>query len=521
MSQAGSLSSEIILPPEVPLTFSGNSGSGSAVANNFDIVGTGAISTTVVGDTLTISTSASGTVTSVLGVANRITSTGGNTPVIDIAATYVGQTSLTTLGTIATGVWNGTKISEAYGGTNQSTYATGDILYASGANTLAKLAAGSNTNVLTLAGGVPTWAAPATSGTVTSVTGTTNRISVTPSSPNPVVDIDAAYVGQASITTLGTITTGVWNGTDVDLASGGTNASLTASNGGIFYSTATAGAILSGTATAGQMLRSGASSAPTWSTATFPSTATTTGTILRADGTNWVATTATYPATTTINQILFSSAANTISGITTANNGILTTGTTGVPGVLAAGTAGAILRSGAPAAWSTTTYPATNAINTILYASAANVMSALATANNGVLSTSATGVPSIATAGTAATPTCVGGTTPGTTVYTIQVGRSFRLGPLVIYSFVVAGTFGATAAGNVTISAPVTSINTANLNQYGAGVANINATFYTGAFQNVSNTALLLFLNATNLTPITVVASGTFNFQGSITYFAA
>jgi hypothetical protein len=39
------------------------------------------------------------------------------------------------------------------------------------------------------------------------------------------VDISANYVGQASITTLGTITTGVWNGTDIAVADGGTNAS--------------------------------------------------------------------------------------------------------------------------------------------------------------------------------------------------------------------------------------------------------------------------------------------------------
>lgn len=119
----------------------------------------------------------------------------------------------------------------------------------------------------------------------------------------------------------------------VALANGGTNASLVASNGGIFYSTATAGAILSGTATAGQMLRSGSNAAPTWSTATFPSTATSAGTILRADGTNWVATTATYPATTTINQILYSSSASVIGGITTANNGILSTNGSGVPSI--------------------------------------------------------------------------------------------------------------------------------------------------------------------------------------------
>lgn len=64
------------------------------------------------------------------------------------------------------------------------------------------------------------------------------------------------------------------------------------------------------------------------------------------------------------------------------------------------GTAGQILRSGGNAAnpsYSTSTYPATNAVNTLLYASAANVMSALPTANSGVLTTSTSGVPSIDT----------------------------------------------------------------------------------------------------------------------------
>ena len=91
----------------------------------------------------TIETSATG-VTSVSGTANRITSTGGNTPIIDIDAAYVGQTSITTLGTITTGTWAATAISEIHGGTNQTTYAQGDMLYASAANTLSKLAKDTN-----------------------------------------------------------------------------------------------------------------------------------------------------------------------------------------------------------------------------------------------------------------------------------------------------------------------------------------------------------------------------------------
>src|SRR5882757_169904 len=64
--------------------------------------------------------------------------------------------------------------------------------------------------------------------------------------------------------------------------------------------------ILAATATAGQMLRSGSSVSPTWSTAT-------------------------WPATTTINQLLYSSAANTVGGITTVNSAVLITNSTGIP----------------------------------------------------------------------------------------------------------------------------------------------------------------------------------------------
>lgn len=45
------------------------------------------------------------------------------------------------------------------GGTAQSTYTTGDILYASATNTLSKLTVGSTGQVLTVASGIPSWAA--------------------------------------------------------------------------------------------------------------------------------------------------------------------------------------------------------------------------------------------------------------------------------------------------------------------------------------------------------------------------
>lgn len=55
-------------------------------------------------------------------------------------------------------------------------------------------------------------------GNTINAVGTTNRIDVTANS----IDIASTYVGQSSITTLGTIVTGVWNGTDVAVADGGT-----------------------------------------------------------------------------------------------------------------------------------------------------------------------------------------------------------------------------------------------------------------------------------------------------------
>ncbi len=62
-------------------------------------------------------------------------------------------------GAISTGTWNGTAIGATYGGTGLTSYATGDIVYASASNTLSKLSAGTDGYLLTLASGVPTWAA--------------------------------------------------------------------------------------------------------------------------------------------------------------------------------------------------------------------------------------------------------------------------------------------------------------------------------------------------------------------------
>ena len=264
--------------------------------------------------------STGGAVASVSGTANRVTSTGGVNPIIDISASYVGQSSITTLGTIVTGVWQGTVVGATYGGTGinngSSTITLGGSILTAAAHTLSGAFASTftftgitgvtfpttgtlattsqiptgtaltktdDTNVTLTLGGSPATALvnaasltlgwtgtlsgtrggtgvnngastitlggslttsgafsstftmtgatnvtfptsgtlATTAGTVSSVSGTTNRITST-GGTTPVIDISASYVGQSSITTLGTITTGVWTGTTIAIANGGT-----------------------------------------------------------------------------------------------------------------------------------------------------------------------------------------------------------------------------------------------------------------------------------------------------------
>jgi hypothetical protein len=115
----------------------------------------------------------------------------------------------------------------------------------------------------------------------------------------------------------------------------------------------------------------------------------------------------------------------------------------------ATATAGQLLLSGSNAtpSWSTSTYPSTNAINTLLYASSANTMTALATGNNGVLITSALGVPSISSTLPSAVQgniTSVGALASGSlaagfTAVTVPLGGTGNT-TFTAYSIICAGT---------------------------------------------------------------------------------
>ena len=69
------------------------------------------------------------------------------------------SSSLTTVGTIGTGTWEGTAVGAAYGGTGLSSYTAGDLVYASGATTISKLAIGNANYFLKVNSGgtAPEW----------------------------------------------------------------------------------------------------------------------------------------------------------------------------------------------------------------------------------------------------------------------------------------------------------------------------------------------------------------------------
>ena len=72
------------------------------------------------------------------------------------AMVFNNSTNVTTLTTL--NLTNA--LGATFGGTAQSTYTQGDILYSSASNTLAKLGIGANTYILTSTGSIPQWVAP-------------------------------------------------------------------------------------------------------------------------------------------------------------------------------------------------------------------------------------------------------------------------------------------------------------------------------------------------------------------------
>ena len=124
---------------------------------------------------------------------------------------FMGTSSLAFSGTMTGSTWNGSVIGPTYGGTGinngSNTLTLAGNLATSGAYASTFTMTGPTSVTFPTSGTLAT----TTSANVASVSGTAGQIDVSPTTGNCVVIWDPSYVGQTSITTLGTVTTGTWH----------------------------------------------------------------------------------------------------------------------------------------------------------------------------------------------------------------------------------------------------------------------------------------------------------------------
>lgn len=225
------------------------------------------------------------------------------------------------------------------------------ILYSSANNTVGEISTQKNAVLVSDNQSTPQWsgslsdgqiiigktndlpaAANLTAGTGISITNGNNSITITNTAPSTVTPAAMTRVDDTNVTlTLGgtpatsllqavSLTLG-WTG-QLGVSRGGTGASAVGANGTLAQSDGTK---------------------YTFTTAAYPSTATSAGTMLRANGTNWLASTSTFADTYAASSLLYSNGANTVTGLATANSATLVTDATGVPSWTSSMTNGQIL----------------------------------------------------------------------------------------------------------------------------------------------------------------------------------
>jgi len=133
-------------------------------------------------------------------------------------------------------VSNGTTLSRATDYNTVGEIDPGDFVFVDGGNTYANTGWVQTNVIATLGDDDIAWVQFSGAGTFLAgdgltldgnefnVVGTADRITVAADA----IDIASTYVGQASITTVGTITTGTWNGSTIAIANGGTGATTAA-----------------------------------------------------------------------------------------------------------------------------------------------------------------------------------------------------------------------------------------------------------------------------------------------------
>jgi hypothetical protein len=475
MSQSGATNKVGTVPSNVPISFVTNSGTATAIGHVVDVFGGTGVTTSGAGNVITITNTSSASIT-------FDADSGTAAPAAGII-TLAGSGSITT---IAAG---STVTTELTGLTNHN------VLIGAGTTTITKVAPSATSGVPLISQGA---AADPAFGTVVVAGGGTGAVTLT-----------GILIGNGTSPVTGNPVT------QFDVLVGGASNAVSSIGPG----------------SAGQVLQSGGNAAnPVYSTATYPSTATGTGTILRADGTNWLATTATYPATTTINQLLFSSANNVIGGLTTANRGVLTTGATGTPVITALATDGQLIigsTAGVPAAATLTAgtgITITNASNSITI-TAATATPLLFHTDSGDATPAANAVTlagsgSIATSGAGSTVTTA---LTGLTNHNVLIGA----GTSTITKVAPSATSGVPLISQGAAADPI--FGTAVVAGGGTGATTFTAysvitagTVATGPFQNVSGngtTGQTLVSNGPGALPTWQSAPGAFTPNSTVNIF--
>ncbi|TAK59218.1 hypothetical protein EPO14_00140 [Patescibacteria group bacterium] len=163
-------------------SFTGGTISNSSITGSNISGGTGSFSTLSVGGNTTLATT---TISGPFTLISSVTSTVENGP-LQVNNGVVSAT--TSIGTL-------------YGGTGINAYTTGDVLYASSANTLARLGVGSTGQVLKVQGGVPVWGVDISGGGGAGAWATsTDSLSISPADISNVI-----IIGASATSTTGNI----------------------------------------------------------------------------------------------------------------------------------------------------------------------------------------------------------------------------------------------------------------------------------------------------------------------------
>ncbi|MCC7375774.1 MAG: hypothetical protein IT581_14040 [Verrucomicrobiales bacterium] len=262
--------------------------------------------------------------------------------------------TVTSAGVVTAGTWNGTAVGPAYGGTGMTSYAMGDLLIASAANTLGTLGAVAVGSVLISAGvgAVPAWGkvTPAHISGVWPIanggTGQSNWVAgdilyasaVDTPARLPIGATDTAMIVNGGLPEWGKISpahvTGVW-----PAANGGTGQGTYVIGDILYASTTTALSRLASPATGFAIISGGVGTAPSWGKISL--TGHISGVLAVNNG-------GTGQSTVATGDILYASAAGTMSRRAIGANGSVLRVVSGVPNwaVLTAADVGGVGGSG-------------------------------------------------------------------------------------------------------------------------------------------------------------------------------